>query len=130
MGRGEPDLVDMLAYPIFAIFGLLSLGIVTPVPTVAGVSLGAELIQLGPETVITLPHVMQIIALGVVVVTNKPALDPWTFVWAWVTLTTIILVVAMPFVPLLTNLTSSSVFAGIVMFLYQSFGYGTASWMG
>lgn len=130
MGRGEPDLVDMLAFPIFGAFGLLALGVISPIPTIGGFSLGAELIQLGPETVITLPHVMQIIALGVMVGTNKPKLDPWTFAWGWISLATIILVIAMPFVPLLTNLTSSSVLAGMAMFLFQSFGYGVASWMG
>jgi len=130
MGRGEPDLVDMLAFPVFAFFGLLALGVVNPVPTIGGVDLAAELITLGPETTITLPHVMQLLALGVMVGTNKPQLDPWTFAWSWITIATILLVIATPFVPLITSLTGSSVLAGLALFIFQSFGYGTASWMG
>lgn len=130
MAKGEPDFVDMLAFPLFFAGGILATGMITPPPSIEGFSLAAELIRLGPDTVITLPHVAQLLALGIMVGTNKPELDPWTFSWAWITLATVILVVAMPFVPLLATLTGSNVFAAFAILTFQSFGYGVASWMG
>jgi len=130
MARGEIDLVDLVAYPFYALGSLLALGVVTPVPTVAGIDLGMTLVSLGPQTQITLPNFVAVAALATMFGTNRPELDPWSFSYAWITIATALLTVGMPFIPLLENAASGSMLAAMVLFVFQSFGYGIASWMG
>lgn len=129
MANGEVDPLDLAAFPFFTIGSLITFGIWDP-GMIGGWDPTSTLVKLGPETVITAPNVVVLAALGAMLYTNRPRLNPYSLSYTWVTILTAMLAVAEPFVPLITHLTESSTFAGIVLFVITGFGYGVASWMG
>lgn len=129
MAKGKVDMLDLAAYPIFTLGTLISLEIITGLQ-LGGFNPADPLVTLGPSTEIATSDLMAIFALGVVIWTNKPQLDPYGGVQSWIIIVTAALVVFTPFVPFISHITSSVLFAGIVAFLIQSTGYMFASFLG
>ena len=129
MANGEVDPLDLAAFPFFTIGSLITFGIWEP-GTISGWDPTSTLIELGPETVITAPNLVVLASLAAMLYTNRPRFNPYSLSYTWITVVTAMLVLSEPFVPLISNMTNSSTFAGIVLFVITGFGYAVASWLG
>lgn len=129
MARGEFDILDMIAFPVFSFAALSDNGIMPPVDLL-GWSPTDILWSAGAHTEITWATIISLVALAVVIGTNKPELDIWGGLQAWVVIATALLVVAPPFVPLLSSFIVGNQIVGFLAFTVQSSGYLAVSWMG
>lgn len=130
MTRGQVDFLDLLAMPIFAVAALFANGVI-PGDVLGGTFDPTQsLFSLGPETQISYATVVAIAAIALVLWTNKPQLDVYGGIQAWVVIVTIGLILAPPFVPLISNWMAAEPWLGIVSFLLQTTGYTVVSFMG
>lgn len=129
MVRGKFDVLDMLAFPIFSFTALTDNGLL-PHIEVLGWSASDVLWSAGAHTEITWATLISILALTLVIATNRPKISVYGGIQSWIILTTAVLVIAPPFVPLLDGIIVSSNIVGFLAFTAQSSGYLAASWMG
>lgn len=129
MARGEVDPVDLVAMPFFAIAALFANNVI-PGSEMPYFNPNGVLLQLGPETSITYATVVALAALAVVIWTNKPRLNIYGGIQAWLVVVTVALILAPPFVPLLGHYIGSNMILGIVSFVVQTTGYVIISFMG
>lgn len=129
MARGEFDLVDVLASPLFMV-GALADNNIVEFPTVMGFSPTDILWSAGAHTEVTWATLLTLAALGVLIGTNKPQLDIYGGLQSWMVIITAILVVAPPFVPILEAFITHNMGVGLVAFFIQSSGYALISWLG
>lgn len=129
MTRGDVDLEDLALMPIFALASLFANDVI-PGDALGALDPTQTLFTLGPETSISIATIVAVVALGVVLWTNQPRLDPYGGIQAWVVIATVALIIAPPFVPLLENYLTAFPMLGIVSFILQTTGYTIASFMG
>ena len=129
MTRGEFDTLDIVASPLFAL-GALTDNNIIDAPTVMGWNPADIIWQAGAHTEVTWATLLSIIALGFVIYTNKPSVSVYGGVQAWMVITTVGLVLAPPFVPIVEQFITHNQLVGFLAFSLQSSGYAVISWLG
>jgi hypothetical protein len=129
MSYGEVDAIDLVLYPLFLFGGLVGLGLMQS-PVLFGFSFADTLMSLGPQTSVSLATLVSALSLVVVLATNKPDLTSARgSAQLWVVIVTFGLILAPPFVPLMSGLLGGGIASGIA-FLVQTGGWTVASWLG
>lgn len=125
MTRGQVDLVDLLALPLFMLGGIVQLGWLPELPILSEV-----LLDLGDAGgTVEVATVVMLVALAFVLATNKPKLNGNGGAQLWVVMATVFLILGPAFVPLLGVVLTNAA-AAAVAFLVQTAGYMTASFLG
>lgn len=123
MSRGEFDLIDMLAFPLFLIGTVAQTGLLPDLPVLNDMLLNSEVAQVSVATVVATA------ALVFVIVTNKPRLDGWGAAQFWVVLATLLLVIGPSFVPILGAVLAADAAVAVALIVQQA-GYFVASFLG
>jgi hypothetical protein len=123
MTRGEFDMIDMLAFPLFLIGTAAQTGLLPDLPILNDMVVNSEIAQISIATLLATA------ALVVVIVTNKPRLDGWGAAQLWVVLATFMLVIGPSFVPLLAAVLAGDVAVAVALIVQQA-GYFVASFLG
>lgn len=124
------DIEDAVVSPFFVLSSAIAVGLISF--SLFGFDFGStayELTAAGYTTTIKWATLGSIIALGIAYATNKPTLSSMGLIETWAVVATIALVMAPPFVPLLSALLSSKI-AGLVAVIIQAAGFYSLSYLG
>lgn len=131
MGFGEIDMNDALVSPFFVLasgvqadlFGLELFGF-DFASTIVTFGSGAESVE------ITAARIIAVVAILVAFASNKPDLSAMTGVQTLLTISTIGLVLAPPFTPILADFITGHTIAGLLALIIQSGGFYSISYLG
>lgn len=133
MAQLEYDGIDIAALIPFMAGSLASLGLWNPGLPLVDVALTDALWTFsadGYTTQISIAILLSLSAVAIVMATNDVGFGTLTTVQIWVVLVTVWLILAPPFVPLLSAVLESSQWAGFVAFLIQSVGITILGFLG
>lgn len=118
---------DYLSFPVFIIAAAVSLGLLSS--TILGFDLGATY-SLGAGHGFSVANIAAILSLGYVAYTNDWSGNiAWKGIQGWLVVSTVGLLIAPPFLPLLQN-TLAQTPAAITALVIQAGGFVTFSYVG
>lgn len=127
---GRIDWDDRLLGAVFLLSSAVSVGLLT----VPGTTIFTDaLLSFGPSDAVvevSLSRVISLAALVATIATNRTDFSQLVGVEWWVAITTIGLVIAPPFAPIIEHFLNASPVAGAVSIALQAGGYATISYLG
>lgn len=127
MARGKIDLNDGVVSPFFVISAAIDNGIVSM--QIFGWDFAEPFLSFGAGAGVSTATVISILALAVAFVTNRPDFSKMGAVQTWVAIATIGLVIAPPFVPVISSILGYTI-AGLLALVIQAVGYYNLSYLG
>ncbi|MFD1585502.1 hypothetical protein ACFR9U_00790 [Halorientalis brevis] len=128
--QGKLDLPDAVISPFFVLSSAIAMGLINF--ELMGFDLASTALEFtsdGYVSTVTYAGIISLLALLIAYATNRRDFSGMGFVELWVVVATVGLVIAPPFVPVLSGLLSNK-FAGLIAVVIQAGGYYSLSYVG
>jgi len=131
MATDKLDINDAALSPIFVFTSAISLGLIDS--NWFGIDFGNEIATFtassGQTTVVTLATVLSLTVVGYAYFTNRNDFSQFSKLEGWIVIATVALVVAPPFMPVVSEFLSGDL-PGFIALMVQAGGYYTLSYLG
>jgi len=131
MATDKLDINDAALSPIFVFTSAISLGLINP--QWFGIDFSNEIATFtassGQTTVVTLATILSLAVVGYAYFTNRNDFSQFSKLEGWIVIATVALVVAPPFMPVVSEFLSGDL-PGFIALMVQAGGYYTLSYLG